>query len=470
MCAATVIASPAQTFKSLVSFDGTDGSEPFAAPVQGTDGNLYGTTPDGGTNQTGTVFKVTPTGTLTAIYSFCSYCADGSNPQAGLVLGTDGNFYGAAASGGIATSPCSSGDGCGTLFKITSKGTLTTLYQFCTVTNETTCLDGEGPRAGLVQGTDGNFYGTTPGGGAGIYAEGTVFKITPKGTLTTLYSFCAETNCTDGEEPMAGLVQATDGNFYGTTTRGGANFYGEVFKISPSGKLTILHSFDLTDGDGPASALVQGSDGNLYRTTSGGGSNDCLQSTCGTVFKISLDGTFTSLVSFDGTDGAFPEYSPLIQATDGNFYGTAGGGIDYGGVIYEITSSGVTALYNFCSSSCGADGYGTSSLIQATNGTLYGNTAGGGTSGDGTIFSLSVGLGPFVETVPSSGKVGKAVKILGNNLTGATSVTFNGTAATFKVVSSTEITTTVPSGATTGTVQVTTPGGTLTSNVSFRVP
>jgi len=269
--------------------------------------------------------------------------------------------------------------------------------------------------AGLVQAADGNLYGTTFYGGA--YGIGTVFKITPGGTLTTLHSF----DGTDGGNPEAGLVQASNGNLYGTTFYGGD--YGTVFEITPGGALTTLHSFAgyPTEGSNPGAALVQATDGNLYGTTMDGGANNSCNVDgvvgCGTIFEITPEGTLITLHNLDGTDGEFPQ----------------------GG------------------------------LVQHTNGTLYGTTNQGGANGDGTVFSLSIGLGPFVETAPTSGPVGTSVIILGTNLTGATSADFNGTAAPFTVVSSTEITTTVPAGATTGMVQVTTPSGTLYSNLAFQV-
>ena len=249
--------------------------------------------------------------------------------------------------------------------------------------------------------------------GGGVNGVGTVFKITPSGTLTTLHSF----DHADGFGSQAGLVQAIDGNFYGTTISPG---WGTIFKVTPGGTLTTLH-----DSTGESDGLVQATDGNFYGTASPGGTYDE-----GTVFKITPSGTLTTLYSFcqqyrDGlcTDGDYPS-AGLVQATDGNFYGT--------------TAAGGT------SSNCYGDGCG-------------------------TVFSLSVGLSPFVETQPTVGQVGTPVTILGTNLTGATTVTFNGTAATFNVVSASEITTTVPAGATTGVVQVTIPGGTLTGNTTFQV-
>jgi uncharacterized repeat protein (TIGR03803 family) len=342
--------------------------------------------------------------------------------------------------------------------------TFTTLVNF----NGT---NGDNPFMSLVQGTDGNLYGTTNSGGAN--GAGTVFKVTPTGKLTTLYSFCAQTDCTDGSRPLLGLVLATNGTFYGTTTYGGASSAcpsgcGTVFSITSGGTLTTLHSFDGADGSKLAAALVQATNGTFYGTAVAGGASGY-----GTVFSITSGGTLTTLHNFAGypTDGATPE-APLVQATNGTFYGTTyGGGVNGSGTVFSITSGGtLTTLYSFCFQSGCTDGeYTSGGLVQATSGTLYGTTYEGGASNDGTIFSLTVGLGPFVKTLPTSGKVGAAVTILGTNLTGATSVSFNGTAATFTVVTGTEIRTTVPSSATTGKLQVKTPGATLSSNLSFRV-
>ena len=450
--AATTLTATAQTFNTLSSFDVTDGDDPYYGRlVQGFDGNLYGTTSGGGANDNGTAFKITHSGTLTTLYSFCSQsgCTDGAFPAVGLALGIDGNFYGTTEDGGT--------NSYGTVFKITPSGTLTTLHSF-------DFTDGVHPLGQLVQATNEDFYGTTYIGGAN--EDGTVFKITPSGTLTTLYSFCSQSACADGQYPQAGLVQATNGNFYGTTYAGGTDAAGTVFEITPAGKLTTLHSFDCTDGSGAMAGLVQATNGNFYGTTYACGSYDY-----GVVFKITPSGTLTVLHSFDTTNGEAP-IAGLVQATNGSFYGTTvAGGADNEGTVFEITPAGkLTTLHSFCPQSGCTDGASPyAGLTQATNGTFYATTNGGGADGDGTVFSLSVGLGPFVETLFASGKVGANVIVLGNNLTGTTSVSFNGTAATFKVVSSTEITTTVPTGATTGTVEVTTPSGTLDSNVEFRL-
>ncbi|HTU42121.1 MAG TPA: choice-of-anchor tandem repeat GloVer-containing protein [Candidatus Aquilonibacter sp.] len=489
MLALTTTAATAQTFTTLYSFNGTDGEYPQAALVLGTDGNLYGTTEGGGPKAPyGTVFKITPSGTLTTLYDFCSQrkCTDGEYPYAGLIQGTDGNFYGTTFEGGATGVQCD-GLACGTVFKITSEGTLTTLYSFCSQFN---CPDGAQPQAGLVEGIDGNFYGTTSQLGAN--GGGTVFKITPGGTLTTIRNL----DPPFGEGPMGALIQGSDGNFYGTAYNTGNPYKdgaGAVLKVTPDGALTTLYSFcsqsNCTDGEYPEAGLVQGIDGNFYGTTAVGGANDgsypCNKAGCGTVFKITSSGTLTTLYSFcpDGCEnGAFSEV-PLVQGTDGSFYGITeeGGGVSSCwsdslagcGTIFKITPSGtLTRIYSFCSQgACTYANYPSADagLIQSTDGNFYGTTRDGGAYNDGTVFRLSVGLGPFVETQTASGKVGAAIKILGTDLTGATSVTFNGIAATFTVRSGFLIIATVPDGANTGFVAVTTPNGTLTSNKEFQV-
>jgi uncharacterized repeat protein (TIGR03803 family) len=456
--ATTTVTSPAQTFKTLNNFDNTDGAFPWATLVQGNDGNFYGTTQNGGNTACdlgcGTIFKITPNGKLT---TFKFNGTNGSQPYAGLVQAANGDFYGVTTSGGA--------DNLGTVFKFTPNGELTTLYSF----NANT---GYSPVGGLVLASDGNFYGTASSGGpaAGQCDPGcgTIFKITSKGQYTTIHNF---NGIPDGGAPLATMVQAPDGKLYGTaSTLGNAGSYGTVFTITPEGKYTVVHQFNDTDGAYPFGGLILGTDGNFYGQTDLGGAS--AYGAFGTVYKMTPSGKVTTLHSFEQTDGDNP-ISNLVQGTDGNFYGTAQyGGMHGGGTAFEITPRGkLTTLQNFDGPD-GADLY--AGLIQGTNGKFYGATFGGGSStacnyGCGTVFSLSVGLGPFVETLPNSGKVGAAVRILGTDLTGATSVTFNGTAAEFKVISASEIQTDVPSGATTGTVKVETTKGTLNSNVMFRV-
>jgi uncharacterized repeat protein (TIGR03803 family) len=241
ICAAAI--APAQNFKTVVNFSKGNGEmAPYGPLIQGADGNFYGTTealvPVG---SLGKAYKLTPSGVLTTLYSFCSQknCTDGAFPSGGMIQAGNGNFYGVTYEGG------SHGDG--TIYELTPAGELTTLYSFCSQTN---CVDGKGPVGGLIQGTDGNFYGTTRSGGAAEY-YGTIFKITPSRQFTSLYSFCSQANCADGEEPQVSLVQASNGNFYGTAGQGGVSSYcvdptigcGTIFEITPAGKFTTLYTF-----------------------------------------------------------------------------------------------------------------------------------------------------------------------------------------------------------------------------------
>jgi uncharacterized repeat protein (TIGR03803 family) len=503
MYASVAIALQAQ-FPS-VSFDGTDGANPTAGLVQATSGDFYGTTYSGGASGNGTVFRITPGGKLTTLYSFCylSGCADGAAPSAGLIQGTDGDLYGTTSEGGIG--------GYGTIFKIIlSGGKLTTLHTF-----EGT--DGSTPRAGLVQAANGDFYGTTFAGGR--HGEGTIFKINPGGThFETLYNFCSEQGCADGAGPVGGLIQAADGDLYGTTEYGGvydndtclpqAPGCGTVFKIAPGGTSPrVVYSFcaqssadaPCTDGSDPVGGLVQATNLDFYGTTYSGGAvslGGTCYGGCGTVFQITpaKPYTLTTLYTFcslnDCADGGGPEQT-LDQGTDGTLYGTTtiggSGAAGRGATVFGIGTNGgsLTFLYGFCQDypAC-PDGWEPGfegGLMQATNGNFYGTTTGGansscgdpwGGTGCGTVFRFSIpGVGPFVEPQTTSGEVGAAVKILGGDLTGATSVTFNGTAAVFTVnASGSAITTTVPAGAASGPVQVVTASGsTLSSNVPFTV-
>jgi uncharacterized repeat protein (TIGR03803 family) len=440
LCAATAIVASAQTFTSLFSFDGTNGFWPDRISlVQGANGELYGTTYyGGGPDDTGlgTIFKITKAGTLTTLYSFDD--TDNGEPDGPLVLATDGNFYGTTFEGGA-------NGGYGTVFQITPNGTVTTLHSFAGT-------DGSLPLGGLIQASNGAFYGTTELGGASNL--GTVYKITPDGELTTLHSF----DGIDGTQSWAGLTQATNGNLYGTARSGGTDGVGTLFRITLDGTFETLFNFGGSDGANPSGGLVQGADGNLYGTTD-----------AGTFFRMTLGGTLTTLCTcIGGTPVA-----GVIQGTDGNFYGTTiDGGANGDGTVFEITTDGtITTLHTFD----GTDGslvYG--GLVQATTGIFYGTTEHGGANvcaayGCGTVYSLSTGLGPFVAFVHSSGKAGRTGGILGQGFTGTTAVSLNAIPASFTVVSDTFIRATVPEGATTGYVTVTTPTGVLTSNVPFHV-
>ena len=468
-CVATAVASHAQDFTTLISFVGFNGGEPANTNlIQGTDGNLYGATQGDGVPHTkGTIFRITPAGKLTTLYRFCSQpkCSDGWVPT-GLVQGANGSLYGVAEFGGV-TPNCAAG--CGTLFKLSPQGKYSLLYSFC---SETNCKDGNSPGPTLVQASNGNFYGTTFCGGVGTTSEncpggaGTIFQITPAGKLTTLYSFCSEANCTDGGEPSTGLVIGPNGSLFGTTFIGGSSSHGTLFEFSTAGKFTVLHNF--TTGEEGLITLMLAGDGSLYGTTSSGYNGG------GKIFRLSPSGDFTTIYGFcsltECADGSSPQ-EPLVQGSDGNLYGTASsGGATGNGTIFEITPEGkLTTLYNFCLNSDCPDGREPDSLMQATNGSFYGMTQFGGSSLYGTAFEISTGLGPFVAESPTFGKVSQVVRILGNNLTGTTRVTFNSMPATFKVGSDTYILATVPAGATTGPIEVTTPNGTLSSNVAFQV-
>jgi uncharacterized repeat protein (TIGR03803 family) len=316
--------SPSGNDKLLYSFSPApnDGCNPVGRLVQGGDGNFYGTTENGGTNYSGTVFQITPGGSETIFYTFHGSPFDGAGPYAGLVLGSDGNFYGTTGAGGEFD--------LGTVFQITPGGDETLLWQFRGPPN-----DGSYPWPELVEGTDGNFYGTTTEGGTNHV--GTIFRISSGGDYTNFYSFFGSP--TDGAAPYGSLAQGSDGNFYGTTVNGGTNYSGTVFRISPGGIYTLLYNFaSRPDGASPG-GLVQGSDGNFYGLSNGGGSGSCAGG-CGTVFRISPDGSETVLYSLGSqtNDGAHPYLSAgLVQGTDGNFYGTTmDGGTNGFGSVFKL--------------------------------------------------------------------------------------------------------------------------------------
>lgn len=377
--AATASVAFAQTFSAIANLSATEA--PVGAPVQGTDGNFYGLSIGSGNcdfgfggTVCGAFYRLTPSGTVTTLYTFvCSQtCAQGYNPNAGLVQGTDGKFYGTTGYGGAHNA--------GTVFKIGTSGKLTTLYNFCAKTN---CQDGSGPGAGLVLASDGNFYGTTAGGGT--HSLGTVFKITTAGKLTTLYSFCSKTNCTDGSGPMVKLVQAKNGKLYGITSHGGTQSEtwcssgsysncGTIFNITTAGRLITLYNFcsEANCSDpAPGIGLTLASDGNLYGADGGGGT-----SSYGFIFRLTPSGKFTNVYNFSCSqtcpDGFDPD-SPLIQGSNGHLFGTMyGGGVNFFGTVFEYSLAGAfTTLYAFQDSTDGAYPAG---IAQDQSGDLYGLT------------------------------------------------------------------------------------------------
>jgi uncharacterized delta-60 repeat protein len=349
-----------------------------AGLVQGPDGNFYGTMHQTGPGGYGAVYQMTPGGAVTTLYSFSG--TYGADPKSRLIVGADGNFYGVTQSGGT--------NGCGTVFQLTPAermagggsiqrsplGTFTTLFHYTLVHFNGT--NGASPFGELVQGTDGNFYGTTQSGGTGN--SGTVFQVTPSGALTTLASFTGG----NGAVPWAGLVQGVNGNFYGTTQSGGISNRGTIFQITTGGTLTSLASFRGTNGSYPTGKLLQGADGNFYGTTYTGGKNGC-----GTVFRVTTNGALTTLASFNGINGFGPR-AGLTLGGDGNMYGaTVGGGTGGYGTVFQVTPSGtLNSLVSFN----GANGSGPDSpLLLAADGNFYGTTESSIPGGNGTVFKLS---------------------------------------------------------------------------------
>jgi uncharacterized repeat protein (TIGR03803 family) len=379
----------AQTYHETVLYSfkgGTDGSTPYAGVVQDAQGNLYGTTYQGGTSNMGTVFKVDTTGTETVLYSFTGTGGDGANPRGGLVRDTQGNLYGTTYQGGNLA--CSPPSGCGTVFKLDTTGKETVLHSF------TDAPDGALPEAGLVQDTQGNLFGTTLHGGS--QGAGTVFKLDTTGKESVLYSFGSVGG--DGTFPQAGVVLDSQGDMYGTTFTGGTGGDGAVFKVDKTGKETVLYSFTGMNGDGEEpyyAGVVRDGQGNLYGTTVYGGS-----SVFGTVYKVDTTGKETVLYSFTGgtKDGAYPEAGLVLDA-QGNLYGTTlEGGAFGGGTVFEVDATGKeTVLYSFP----GTNGDGSApmaGLVLDMVGNLYGTTTSGGAASRGTVFR--VGRVQFVPVPP----------------------------------------------------------------------
>jgi uncharacterized repeat protein (TIGR03803 family) len=427
--------------------------------AQGRDGNMYTTTPKGlASGSVGTAFKITPTGKLTVLHNFNpnTKIPEGT-PYSGLVLGTDGNFWGTTYNGGH--TGCANNQGCGQVFKMTPAGKVTFVYTF------TGGNDGGNPVAPPIEASNGMFYGTTQYGG--IDNLGTVYQITESGALTTMFPFDGN----NGDHPTGALVQATNGVLYGTTdgsSCGDNCSEATIFGITTGSAFTELYAFP--NFSGPVyNGLVQAYDGDLWGTIAGGGANDC-----GQIFKITTKGVESDEYDFKcGSDGSNP-VAGLLLGTDGNLYGvTQNGGQDSLGEFFSITEKAKFTALKWFDGSNGA--HPTVTLIQHTNGTIYGDAnEGGKTTNTGTFYEvtgLALEKTPFVSLVLNAGKVGSTVEILGQGFVKEkTTVSFNGASPiNATVMSATYLTAIVPPKATTGFVTVTTPTAKLTSNRKFQV-
>ncbi len=479
---------------TLVNLNNKTGSEPSDL-VEGADGNFYGTMTYGGDGE-GTVFKMTPAGTFTTLASFNniddSYVTLGvNNKPSRLVKGNDGNFYGTTNAGG-SSRKCTYASGvnlgCGTVFKVTPSGNLTTLINF-------NGSNGAYPSGGLIQGSDGNLYGTTIRGGSSNQCHrglldgcGTIFKITPQGTLVTLISFDRTNN---GAYPQTALTEGSDGNLYGTTTFGGSA--GTIFKVAPKGRLTTLNFLPSTTFD----PLVEGSDGNFYGTTfSGGSSHACdyigIQYLCGTIFKMSPNGNLNTIVNFNADNGAYP--SSLVRGNvDGNLYGTTQGGGNFGyGTTFKVSSIPIITSFsipdlptepviitgaNFTgATSVTFGGAEAVSFMVDTDAQITAYpppTAGNGitvTTPKGTGSNSTFAVPPDVRKFsPEAGTRNTDVFINGFGFVDVTKVNFNGVSALFHVISVNRIKASVPEGATTGRIEVVTNGGMAHSSTKFTI-
>jgi uncharacterized repeat protein (TIGR03803 family) len=364
--------APAQTLKALYSFTGAaDGGDPFPAVIQDAAGNLYGTTDYAGSAFAGVVFKVSKTGKETVLYNFCSLtgCTDGQYPYAPLVRDAAGNLYGTTQYGGTSN--------IGVVFKLSPAGKETVLHSF------TGGADGVYPYAGLFRDAAGNLYGTTENGGTANL--GVVFKISKTGKETVLHSFTG--GAKDGAYPLsAGFYMDAKGNLYSVASQGGTSGEGVLYKLSPKGKLTVLHSFTAgtTDGCYPYGTPAVDAQGNMY-----GGTGGCGTSNFGVVWKVSKNGTETILHNFSGaSDGQSPLAGVILDA-DGNIYGSTNtGGASGFGTAFEIHKNGkFTLLHDFTGGTDGKYLYG--GLILDSKGRIYGTTINGGTGGYGTVWRIT---------------------------------------------------------------------------------
>jgi uncharacterized repeat protein (TIGR03803 family) len=332
------------------------GAEVVAPLTEGIDHNFYGVASEGGAGNAGTIFKVTPAGSLSLVHTF--HGTDGNKPESALVLAADGNFYGTTSRGGVHDQ--------GTIFRLVPSGVLTTLISFAGT-------NGSIPHGGLTRGADGNLYGTTNLGGTNN--KGTFYRLTLNGILTTLASFSSST----GTVPVNGVTLGFDGNFYGTTRSDGDHLVGTAFRVTPTGVITKLASFGDVDGYRPIHGIIQGTDGNFYGTAGIGGINNT-----GTVFKAAPDGKVTTLVSYiDPISGS----TPIAQGATGALYGaTLSGGANDGGIAYKLTLNGTFTKLADLSTTTGTRAV---DFLRGQDGNFYGLTQLGGANNGGTIFKLT---------------------------------------------------------------------------------
>jgi uncharacterized repeat protein (TIGR03803 family) len=464
--------TPSGTVTELYTFDGTDGGYVSGGLALGLDGNFYGAATHGGSDGFGTLFKVTPGGAVTTLYNFTNG-ADGAYPNSPPIQGLDGNFYGVASScaGLPPGNQCIPFDTSGSIYRITPEGAFKVLHTF-------SGTDGINPMGQLVQGTDGDLYGTTLDGGAN--GVGTIFKITTAGDFTLLYTF----DGTHGAHPLwSGLTQGYDGNFYGMASQGGSSGAGLLFKITPGGKLTIV--YDLADSDccsDPVGGVIQATDRNFYGTTVFDGN----------IFRITPSGEFTDLADIGGSPQSMMlQHTNGILYSDNAIGGSADRGYFFSmnvglapfvkflpaarpvGDTVEILGQGFTGAtavsFNGtpASFSVESDTYMTAEVPAAATTGYITVTEPSGTLTSNKIFRVTPQIFSFS---PSSGPVGTSVVITGDSFSGATRVTLACKfAMSFTVDSDTQITAIIPAGATTGTITVRTPGGTYESSGRFTV-
>jgi uncharacterized repeat protein (TIGR03803 family) len=445
----------AQTPTTLHAFlqGATDACEPEDNIVQGRDGNMYGVGVYCGINGTGTVYKISPGGSESVIFNFPS---NWNNCFSGLTIGSDGNFYGTCFS---------TPTGNGSIFQLTPAGVFTDKHDFTGEYGDTE------PEYAPIQGTDGNFYGTT---GDNPYTCGNVYQLTSAGVYKSLHTFSGSDCGT-----ASSLFQASDGNLYGTLYTCSINAAGQgcVYKISTAGVFKEIYGFSSSTGYDPCTGVIQGKDGNLYGATNIGAANNF-----GSIYKLTTAGVFTDMHDFVQTtdascvDNAGRTNVNLVQVTDGSFYGVNGSyGPAGGGSIYKLTSAKVFTDFLFPNPTVDGD-LPLSTLLQNTNGLLYGTTPSGGPTScspcQGTFFSVATGDAAFVNLEPTqkTAIVGTKVGMFGQGFSSSSVVKFGGVASTSVTRSGTTyLTAVVPTGAHTGTVTVTIGSTTLTSPQTFKV-